>query len=109
MIQYLPFKPGHFATWVSPKPLPVIPSQAAITPSRSKIEEGSSNILLFVGLGVLAIAVIAVVYSIQTQSELNFKISAISSDLKELSALNAPKQTEDNLVTIDKSNDHGSN
>jgi hypothetical protein len=105
---HLPFRPDNFASWTTPKLSPAIPTIAATTLSPNPSRGGNSNKLLYVGLGVLTVAVIATtVYLINQHNELNYQVSSISFEIKKLSALKAKEQTNKDLVTETKPKEDG--
>ncbi len=108
MSHHLPFKAENFACWTAPKLSPAIPAIATTTLSPNSPGGGNSNMLLYVGLGVLTVAVIATtVYLINQNNELNYQLSSVSFEIKKLSALKAQEQTNNDLITEPKTKEHG--
>lgn len=108
MSNHLPFRADNFASWTAPKLLPAVSNIAAATPSPNSPGGGNSNMLPYVGLGVLTIAVIATtVYLVNQNNGLSCQISSVSFEIKKLSALKSQEQTKNDLITEPKTKEHG--
>lgn len=105
---HLPFRPDNFASWTTPKLSPAIPTIAATTLSPNPSRGGNSNMLVYVGLGILTVAVIATtVYLMNQNNEINYQVSSISFEIKKLSALRSQEQTNNDLTTDAKAKEDG--
>lgn len=105
-----PFKLDDYANWMAPRSLPIVtPDIPTIPPPSISPGGGSnSNVLLYMGLGILALTVIAGgVYLIYQNNELNNQLSNISLEMKKLSSSKEEVQFGNNLLTDSKTNKNG--
>lgn len=103
MKQHLPFKPDNFASWATPKLLPSIPTIATNPPSPNPSDGGNTGPLLYIGLGVLTIAIIAsTVYLFNQNRQLSYQISALTFQVQNQAAAEEQETGNNNLPTDSK-------